>query len=180
MINFKVEDNLTDYLTELESHLDAEREKFVGGLARKPVGTWGDPNEGEITLLAPKWNPFLYTTGQNRLKWTIKLGEKSSVEILYSAMKAPNLNTTYDDKTRRVWWEFADDDNPKKLGRDYAYYQETGEDPIARPEDAKHKHFIRDGLEASFPEIKRAAGRYLMEIMNLRKVPVRSGYFVER
>lgn len=178
---FKIkEDTITDYLNELESHLESEKEKFVGGLARKPVGELGNPNEGAITLLAPKYNPFLYMTGQRRNNWKITLGETSKVEILYSAMKAPNINAYGTNKTRKIWWEFADDNNPNKLGRDYAEFQETGEDPIAKSKDAKHKHFIRDGLKASRPEIQDATGRYLMEIMKLNKIPVSSWDFVER
>ena len=95
-------------------------------------------------------------------------------------MATPNLNTAKGDNTRKVWWEFADKNNPNLLGRDYAEFQETGEDDIARSEDAKHKHFIRDGLYASNSEIQSATARYLNAILKLEKIPVRSGDFVER
>ena len=71
-----------------------------------------------------------------------------------------------------VWYEFSTEYpkyiwNPLKrhLARDYAYYQETGIDPIAKSEDAKHKGFIRRGVQNSEKRIQNKTAGYLKQIL---------------
>ena len=52
----------------------------------------------------------------------------------------------------KVWWEFATPETwgkppeERELGRDYAYFQETGNDKLAKY--AKHKYAITRGIHA--------------------------------
>ena len=74
----------------------------------------------------------------------------------------------------KVWWEFSEELDPglpeeeRTLARDYAFYQETGVDKIARPRGAKHKYAIQRGLwAASQQQIHYTLESQVKRILNM-------------
>lgn len=122
-----------------------------------------------------EFNPNLHLSGQEEEYW--KISSKSnphnlmggsnltSLEILYTGMR---LHENYGDDAR-VWWEFAKgyegDPNERELGRDYAYYQETGIDKVAKPKNARAKGAIAMGVKQGSDEVLKHSKNYLHSIM---------------
>lgn len=171
MIDFKVKDNLTEYLNKLEEHLEAEKPEMLNTLMREVVGYPFSKGGFVAPLMSTTFNPFLYSSGQDSSMWQGTIGEVSRLETVYSGMK---LHRFYD--TPKVWWEFStttpvtvSGGGKRVLTRDYAYFQETGIDPIAKSKDAKHKHAIERGFNASKSHVISEAGKYVERIMKLQQ-----------
>lgn len=147
-----VEDSLTEYFNTIQANMDENTDEQLRLMARRLVGEEEDPNDGYIAReMSTGFNPNLYISGQEEDFWNITQntsqlmgGHQSSVlEIIYTGMRL-HENRGNDAK---VWSEFMNDYG--RLGRDYAFYQETGLDPIAKSSDAKHKGAIAKGTRAS-------------------------------
>lgn len=171
MIEFEVQDNLTDYLDKLKTHFEKNKIILNEEFTRAVVGDYLNPNSGHIAkYMSTNFNPYLFTSGQDEHYWKFMSEEgMSSIEVLYSGMR---LHDRYPVGKARVWWEFAENPsvpkNQRRLARDYAWYQETGEDKIAMPDDAKHTGAIAKGLaEVSQKDLKNV-NEYLMNIMELK------------
>ncbi len=168
-------DSIEEYFTKLKEHMDTEKPEMLNSLMTTIVGFPFSPMGGYVAPRMGKWNPYLYSTGQDREYWE---GEITDAESYLQAMwTGRDINHFFSGGLPKgIWWEFATEDSwgkparEKKLERDYAWYQETGQDPIAKPSDAKHKGAIRRGIIASKDEVLRDAQDYLNRIIELQKV----------
>lgn len=174
-MKFEIEDNLTEYFNELEKHFNSHKDTLGVAFARKVVGNYGE-ERSHIAKHMSKWNPYLYTTGQNQNYWDWNVGEdKTTVEVLYSGK---HIHQDRRSGITRIWWEFATKETrgnyswERKLDRDYAEFQETGDSSNAHfpidPEKARNKHGINKGLREVNQKDLDKAGEYLMIIMELR------------
>ena len=127
----------------------------------------------------PKWNPNLMYSGLNEEFWTTKHdGNISNITILYTGFTGEGMGEPDDIQ---VWWEFGKYHKggySDILGRDYAYYQEYGEDLYAP--NAKYKaktfeghHFVESGIytfeDGSENSISKwYAEKYLKRLMNIK------------
>ena len=162
-MTIEIQDRLTEYFEELHQHFHKSQSRFVEALA------W-DLAEDVMTF-APDWNPNLYLSGFEKRLWQEDISEgMSAIEILYTGF-------TEQVDYIEVWWEFATPETmhnrpeDRKLGRDYALYQETGYDRIADPRKAKHQRFIRKGSEIYSHTMKHNANKYLQQILRLEELP---------
>lgn len=166
MIEWDVEENLTDYFEELLQHFNSHKDTLNYAFTREIVGNYGSVNGKIARLMSTTFNPHLYTSGQNEDLWKHMVDEGMSIiEIMYTGRY---LHEEYPIGKAKVWWEFADKNNQNKLGRDYSWYQETGEDPIAKSEDAKHKGAISKGLSSATSKDLNKTAQYMEDIMKLR------------
>lgn len=147
-----VTDSLTEYFETIQKNMNENLDEQLRIMARKLVGEEEDPDDGFIAPeMSTDFNPNLYISGQEEDFWEIYSnssqlmgGHQSSVlEIIYTGMR---LHENLGDSAK-VWSEFTNDYG--RLGRDYAFFQETGLDPIAKSRDAKHKGAIATGVRAS-------------------------------
>ena len=170
-----IEDTVTEYLDFIVNSFDENAPKELKEQARLLVGDEGDETGGFIApLMSTNYNPNLFISGQMEESWNLTtssnpygiMGEHDTlgIEIMYSGLKYYSL---YGDDDK-VWWEFAEynsNSETKKLARDYAFYQETGLDPIAKPKNARHKGAIAKGTKAASGELLNHSARYLKAIM---------------
>ena len=162
-----VEESLTEYLQYIQNSLHETKEQELRKQARLLVGEYDNPTSGYIApRMSTDFNPNLYLSGQEEEFWIVNSNENvSTIQIIYTGMR---LHDNYPDDAR-VWLEFSENLEPyppyRELERDYAYYQETGSDPIAKPSDAKHKFAIKKGVFASRNELHNHAAKYLKSIM---------------
>lgn len=170
MTHFEIEDNLTKYFEELEKNFDTGKSAMTEAFTRSIVGNYGSPISGHIAeFMSQTFNPYLYTSGQDEHYWKLEKSKgKSVIEVLYSGM---HLHDVYPPGKARVWWEFGKygiGGTKDVLERDYAYYQETGRDKLAKSQDAKHQGAIEHGLLLSNQEDLEKTAKYLKLIMEGR------------
>ena len=125
----------------------------------------GDILVDNITTFAPDWNPNLYLSGYEKDWWVIEPTKTGTLlDILYTGML---YEDTVGEDEMKGWWEFGGHSYqpPAPPTRDYAYFQETGQDPIADSGLAKHKWFIARGAKKSQEPIVNKAKDYLDEIL---------------
>jgi hypothetical protein len=160
-VKIQVEDTVSEYLEKLEQGFKDAKPLLNQSFAEEIVGSYGGTNSGHIApLMSTTFNPYLYMSGQDQSKWKYTENEGSStITVLYSGM---GLNEMY--SRPKVWSEFGDKFEGV-LERDYAYYQETGRDPIAKKEDAKHIGAIARGLQASNQKDLKKVSSYLETLM---------------
>lgn len=162
------EDTITEYLTNLQSDYEKQEHTILEKMATRLVGEYGDETDGFIApLMSHEFNPNLFMSGQDEDYWKIEQGdERSTLEIIYTGKR---LHDNYSHPL--VWWEFATEDTAddapryRQLGRDYAYFQETGRDPVAESSKAKHKYAVKTGLLTGASAVREVAGDYLMQLM---------------
>lgn len=163
------EDTFTDYLNELEKHFNSHKDTLNYAFARSIVGNYGSMNGKIARLMSTDFNPHLYATGQDENLWKHTIEEGMSIiEIMYTGM---HLHEEYPVGKARVWWEFgkyARGGTDDVLERDYAWYQETGQDPIAKSKDAKHKGAIQRGLSSANHKDLNRTTEYMEAIMKLQ------------
>ena len=167
------QDSISDYFEKLEKLFESEKKEMANTLMRDMVGFPFSPGGGFIAPLMSKWNPYLYSTGQNSKYWTGKSeGGLTTIEALYTGA---DFNDFWDKPPKGVWWEFATDETAhldpqdRKLERDYAYFQETGRDPIAHSSKARNKGAIEKGIMLSAPKIRSETEQYLSMLIQLKK-----------
>lgn len=124
----------------------------------------GDILVGNITEFAPDWNPNLYLSGYEKDWWIIEPTDTGTIlDIIYTGML---YEDTVGEDEMKGWFEFGGSSYPPSPPtRDYAYYQETGQDPIASPGGAKHKWFVAKGAKKSQKPIVNKAQVYLDDIL---------------
>ena len=182
-VRVKIEDSLSEYLERLHSLFNEEKEEILRTATRVVTGEYGDKYAYIPFRMSTKFNPNLYMSGQEEDRWIIeKDGPITHLYFNYTGMtyqrrfvtggtRAYIENEEYGDNYFKVWWEFATESTREKkpsqrvLGRDYAYFQETGMDSIAKKKYAKHPRAIRDGLHAGTPEMMFKIEEYVSEIM---------------
>lgn len=175
-----VEDTITEYLDFISESFKSNSPKELKKQARILTGEYGDEHDGYI---APnmtvarygEFNPNLFMSGQEEEYWNLYansnphglMGGKNSIgiEISYTGAR---LHQNYGDEAK-VWWEFAEgnEGNPEEriLERDYAFYQETGIDKIARPKDARATGAIATGVHEAKDELLDHSAKYLLSIL---------------
>lgn len=171
----EIQDNLTKYFEELQMNFESSKPALNEAFAESIVGKYGSPVSGHIAqFMSQTFNPNLFMSGQNPNYWQFESKEGMSIlEVLYTGI---HLHDKYPVGKAKVWSEFATSDTKNKplqereLARDYAYYQETGIDPIAKSSDAKHKGAIKEGLSLSNQFDLEKTGDYLEHIMRGNKV----------
>lgn len=177
---FTVKEDLTEYFEYIYKTLHDTSDKELKKQARILTGEYEDDSDGYIAPLMTAhifgyFNPNLFISGQDENYWKLYsqsnphgiMGGKnlSGIEIMYTGMRL-HEEMGYGAK---VWWEFAD--NPyaepeeRELERDYAFYQETGIDPIAKPKHARAKGAIAIGVRDSKPELLQHSKKYLESII---------------
>lgn len=147
-----VEETVSKYLQELKSHFKSKEDDMLRDMARVL--------SEHIFELAPNDTGTLAESGLEEDDWVIQptlIGNE--LDIIYSGLG-----------NAQSWWEFSKDyltNHPPD--RDYAYFQETGQDKIADSKRAKHKHFILMSTRRSDTrhQINNIASQYLQSIMNL-------------
>ncbi len=139
-----VAESLKEYFETIQRNMDENLDKQLRLMARELVGDEEDPSDGFIApLMSSKFNPNLYISGQEDEFWQVDFSEGiNQIIMVYTGMR---LHENYDNP--KVWWEFANEWG--RLARDYAYYQETQSDHIAKPEGAKHPFAVERGVLAS-------------------------------
>ena len=176
MIQFEIQDNLTEYFDELEKHFNSHKDNLSYSFSRKVVGAYGNPNTPIARHMSTKFNPYLFMSGQDEHYWDFTdNGEIATMEVLYSGK---HLHDKYPVGKAKVWWEFATKSTRNKpatdrvLEKDYAEFQETGDDSAANypvdPNDAKHKYAIDKGLSTINQKHLKDVGTDLMTLMELR------------
>lgn len=132
MLEMKVtKDTLSEYMDKLIVAVNDNKEKFLR-------------QEADVFAEYPDIGRMYYTLQESLEKNRIykDYGGLSEIDVLYTGALA-----------KHSWWEFRDDhDMSKPPERDYAYYQETGEDKVAKDESAHHKWAIKFAV-ADFAEI---------------------------
>lgn len=161
-IKFEVEDNVSEYLTKLQDGLLDNMEYVLREVSYEATGKPEDDTQ-PIPRLIGRYNHWLYISGQTDTARTYNISnEKSEIIINYSGKRYEEY---FDPEEFKPWWEFAEDFNsdPRSaiLERDYAYYQETGIDPVAKSSDARQIHAIEWGLLAASGSIRKETARQI-------------------
>lgn len=159
-LSFLIEETVTQGLTELQERISGEMENVLNELAYAATGYEGDTSAPIPSRMSTDYNPFLFLSGQMKENRFVEVTSgKAEISIKYSGM---GLEEELGSEAK-IWWEFAKDQEQdpyeRELERDYAFYQETGSDPIAAPRGAKHKYAIQRGLHSSTSQIHEAAIR---------------------
>ena len=169
MTGMKVEweDNMSEYLNKLEE-LAQDKTNTTNFL--KDI-----LNEAHTEHIAPKmpqWNPNLINSPMEPEHQTVEIEEgKSSIELLYTGF-------THKERTEGldlVFWEFAVDykKSSRHLARDYAYFQETGDDDfvsaVSPRYQPQHLHFVQEGIEEYTPITRERMSEYVQKLLHLEK-----------
>ena len=164
-VRFEITEDVSQGLDKLQQRVSGDMEHILRELSYEAVGRDGETSAPVPRRMSTTFNPYMYTSGQEEENKFYEISENnSSVDILYSGME---LDDYLGDEARR-WWEFSENFDPtSSLERDYAYYQETGRDPIALPNDARHKFAIEWGMrDAARPILKRLDSQ-MKRILNM-------------
>ena len=154
-LEFLIEETVTQGLTELQERVSDEMEFILNEMAYAATGYEDNESAPIPSRMSTSFNPFLFYSGQMEENRQVEISQdESEIRVKYSGML---LEEVFGSEAK-VWSEFGD---PVEgiLERDYAFYQETGQDPIARPAGAKHKYAIQRGLWAAHKQIRETAGR---------------------
>ena len=154
-----VDETFTGYLEELQNGLPDEMEYILREASYEATGHEGEEDGTIPHYMSTTFNPNLFLSGQEETNHIYDITErKSTIEMIYTGME---LDLNLGDDARR-WWEFSENFDPTlALERDYAYYQETGRDPVAKPNDARHKYAIEWGMRDAARPILNTVGRQL-------------------
>lgn len=156
-LSFLIEETVNEGLDKLQKRVSEDMERILNEIAYAATGRYEDETAPIPRLMSTDWNPYLFMSGQVDSGRTFEISDdKAEIHINYSGLR---YYEEYTDEEFMPWWEFSENQeaNPAEriLERDYAFYQETGIDPIASPKHAKHKHAIEWGLLYASPEIRK-------------------------
>ena len=160
MIRSEFKENVTNYLDKLDelSSNEPNIRRFLKDVAQELHTEYIEP-------IMPKWNPNLMYSPMEREHQIINISPSTySLELIY---------TGYTEKEEsgdiNVWSDFAEGGDPSThhLERDYAFYQETGYDPIA-PIFAGHAYVAR-GTAAYSTAMYNKTMAYADRLMHLEK-----------
>ena len=154
-----IENTVTDYLNKLDELANDEgnTRRFLKDSAQEMHFEYIEP-------LMPKWNPNLMYSPLEPEHQIVKISKGvSSIELLYTGFTE---EAREGDLPKGVWSEFGDKFTGT-LERDYALYQETGQDPIA-PDFAGH-HFVKRGTHNYLNQFYTKTDAYLDRLMHLEQ-----------
>lgn len=151
-LKFLVEENVTDGLDALQVRVSENMEHILNEMADVATGKLNTDDAPIPEGMSLDFNPFLFSSGQMDKNRHAKIEKDQSIlDVVYTGMDLQHDFIGLGSYAR-VWREFARDEDAgmppteRTLVRDYAYYQETGIDKLAKPKGAKHQHAIRNGL----------------------------------
>ena len=125
------EDSITPYLDNINTRLHASRKEIAYKIGRKFA------EEGQSRIV--DWQGNLSESVSDPESWQLFTEEDFiKLDIVFSG-------TIDEGVGDRWWWEFEDPNSPEG-GRNYAYYQETGIDPIASFTDARNRGYVRKSV----------------------------------
>lgn len=180
-VKFEFQDNLSEYLNELQTSFKKEEEYILKELMYSATGYKGDRTAPIPSILmtgTKGYNKWLFQSGQDASRWEIKIGEDEGVVLAnYSGMEGYNTADEF-----KVWIEFSNeyiendfdyystkkiDPYDRTLNRDYAFYQETGADKYADPDNAHHKGYVNKGMgNAADTQIPDALRRNIERLLS--------------
>lgn len=168
MIRFEVKENLSKYVDYLEKEIknNALEQRVLEDMAYDFVEM--------VDEVVPKWNPNLVYSGSNPETWNIFNEDyRTELEIIYTGFTGEGMGEPDDIQ---VWWEFGKYHKggySDILGRDYAYYQEFGQDKFApsskyRAKSFEGHHYVASAL-GSYDEtvIEYHAEEYIRQLLKL-------------
>ena len=193
-IKFEVEDNLSKYFNRLSELWDKEEKHILKEMMYSATGYPGDTKapiskrlmeEGSSGKSKYRYNPYLYSSGQEAARWIYKKdGDTSEIKANYSGMEGYEKLDEF-----KVWVEFSEEFEEKlaeydwgtaynivrnmnpydrNLERDYAFYQETGADKYASPSDADHIGYVNRGMgEAAQQKIPHTLQRNVQRLLDM-------------
>ena len=144
-----VNDSITPYLNDIENRLNASKEEITYKIGKR--------FRTEAQSRVATWWENLYESVDKSSQWQIERERDFiKLDIVFSGIV---------DDVEEWWGEFEDESLPAG-GRDYAYYQETGDDPIAHPANARRKWYVRNSVKPT----QKFADTYLQnEIKRIMK-----------
>lgn len=159
-----IKDTLTKYIDDVIKLVDDESN------TQKFLETTGQELHFDyISQYIPKWNPNLVLSPMERSHQFFELSNGISfLELEYSGF----TRRSYFPKG--VWQEFSDDPeglkppDERELEKDYAYYQETGNDPEASPEGGG-KYYVHFGTAAYNPMYNMRATELMYNWLRLQR-----------
>lgn len=157
MIRFSVKENVTKYLEQLEdlSTNKTNKRNFLKDSAQEMHFDYIEPR-------MPRWNPNLMLSPVESKNQKIDISEDKSIMMLtYTGFTEEAIDGNL---PKGVWSEFGDK-YTKTLERDYAYYQETGEDEIA--DDFEGHHYVEFGTKAYLNQFYAKTQAYSDSLLNL-------------
>lgn len=156
-----VEDTVTEYLQRLAT-LSADETNTKNFLRDAS----SELHFRYIAPRMPKWNPnLIHSPIEPEHQLFEGAVEKSVIELLYTGFTEDANDNLL---PKGVWSEFGDK-SQGILERDYAYFQETGKDPIADADDAKHKFFVKTGTSDYNTEYHYKVDAYLDRLMHVER-----------
>lgn len=158
------EDTLTPYFEELYRLVSDEdnAQNFLRDSA-------AELHFEHIEPLMPDWNPNLKISPMEHEHQIYRQeGERHIFDMIYTGF-------TQEEKMglEKVFAEFAMDFDPatKRLSRDYAYFQETGEDEVVDPKryTPQHTHFVKRGTASYTTQFHYKAMAYANQLLHLER-----------
>ena len=159
-----VKETVTDYLAKLEELATdtSNQKRFLQDSAQEMHFDYIEP-------LMPTWNPNLIFSPLE------KDHQIFSTENGFSALELEYTGFTQEarhEELEHIFWEFGDPID-HVLERDYALFQETGEDEVFdyskshyRP---THLHFVQRGTDAYLNRFHDRTRAYAMSLLHLEK-----------
>jgi hypothetical protein len=168
-LKFEIIENVSEGLDTLQSRISDEMEHILNEMAYAATGYEDDETAPIPSRMSTEFNPYLFLSGQLKQNREVNITpDKSEITVKYSGLGLEEMLGS----SALVWWEFSEELDPglpmsdRTLARDYAFYQETGVDKIARPRGAKHKYAIQRGLYAAHKDIGERAAREFKMLLN--------------
>lgn len=168
MIRFEVKENLSKYVDYLEKEVkNIDRDKKV-------LEEMAEEFVDIVSEVVPVASGNLRDSGLNPEMWNI-LNENNltELELIYTGFTGEGMGEPDDI---HIWWEFGKYHRggySDILGRDYAYYQEFGQDKFAPSTKVKAPtfeghHYVASAL-GSFDEdvIEYFAEEYIRQLLQL-------------
>ena len=118
-------DSITPYLDAIDTRLHASRKEIIYEIGKYFA------IQGQERM--SRWHDTLYKSVDDPNLWTLYSEEDfMTLDIVFTGL---------DGDVEQWWWEF-EDENSLDGGRDYAFFQETGEDKTAESDKARNKWYV--------------------------------------
>lgn len=159
-----VKETVTDYLAKLEELATdtSNQKRFLQDSAQEMHFDYIEP-------LMPKWNPnLIFSPLEKNHQIFSSEGQYSSLELEYTGFTQEAIHGELEE----IFWEFGD---PYEhiLERDYAYFQETGEDDVFDYSKSNyrptHLHYVQRGTDAFLNRYHDRARTYAVSLLHLEE-----------
>ena len=160
------EEDLSTYLEKLDAliHDTSNTENFL-----RDAGY--DLHDRYVRPLMPDWNPnLMYSPLESKHQHFEHMEGLSSLALEYTGYTEQEHSS---EGLRKIFWEFSINFDPltHHLGRDYAFFQETGIDSVVDPNEYKprHLHFVEKGTKEFETEYHYKCMAYLEKLLHLER-----------